>query len=126
MTKGKNKKVEEKVSGRDKKGRFVKGEYKGGPGRGKIAEPDGGLDTIIEDLVPVLKKDLKSKNDGTRLKAANLLIKLKQLEAQWEKDHAKDLPVLDPRVYEALGVVLDRILGDDEEAVIVDENGQAI
>jgi hypothetical protein len=102
MTKEKNKKVEEKVSGRDKKGRFVKGEYKGGPGRGKVAELDGGLDTILEDLVPVLKKDLKSKN------------------AQWEKDHAKDRPVLDPRVYEALGVVLDRILGDDEEAEVVD------
>jgi hypothetical protein len=85
---------------RDIKGRFIRGGPPG-PGRGKRSDDIERLD-FWDATEQMIRRDLKSKNEGTRLKAVALYFKWKVMkEADKNKEDVVSVAV-SPIVLEAL------------------------
>lgn len=97
----------------------------GGPGRGhKSNKPDedeiDGLD-FWEATEKMIRKDLESGNEATRLKAVALYIKWKTLKEAHEKGVNKGKTPLDPAVAEIIGDRLGDLLDDASFENFIDE-----
>ena len=79
---------------RDEKGRFLPG-GPGGPGRGKKSELN--LDSVdfFDEVANKFLPDLDSKDDATRLKSGKILIAIKKLKDDFERERSQEEKVAD-------------------------------